>query len=641
VGASILIVEDEGIVAMELARRVESMGHRVVGPVGTGADALRAVERDGDVDLAVLDVRLRGDMSGTELAEELRAHHQIPFVFLTAYSDEDTLQRIKRCEPLGYLLKPLDGRSLWVTLETALYTHEVARRRAEAERARQRSDALYASILDHSHDGIVSVNENGRVTVFNKGAEVIFGYAAEDVRGEPLSLLLPEAQAASHGAHVQRYLSQETTARRMGEYMEVTGRRADGSSFPAEVSISQVRLDDEVVATAFVRDVSARQALEVRVAQAERFEALGRLAGGIAHDFNNLLTGVVGYAKLLHRSFSPDDPRKRDVQEIRVAGERAGRLVKELLAYSSRQTMLREQVNINDALRRLQNMLRTLLGSDVHLCLTLEDGLPDVMGDPGKLEQVFMNLVLNARDAMPSGGVVTVETRRATADEVAALVTVGGEHGAVVVSVSDEGVGMDEQTQRRIFEPFFTTKRDSGGTGLGLATSFGTVRQSGGVILVDSAAGRGSTFRVVLPAEQAPARRPARDVEAAAVPTASRRTVLIADDESLIRDLGARLLRDDGYEVLTATDGEEAWRMVLGHAGSIDLLLTDVIMPRMDGFELARRWIERHPRAPVLLMTAYADQALHLDDTIRTHATLLEKPFSPDDLSRLVAELLV
>jgi PAS domain S-box-containing protein len=640
VGASILIVEDEGIVAMELARRVESMGHRVVGPVGTAADALRAVEQDGSVDLAVLDVRLRGEMTGTDLAEQLRARYQIPFVFLTAYSDEDTLQRIKHCEPLGYLLKPLDGRSLWVTLETALYTHEVTQRRAEAERARQRSDALYAGILDHSHDGIVSVNESGRITVFNKGAELIFGYAAEDVRGEPLSLLLPERQHAAHIAHVQRYLSQETTARCMGEYLEVTGRRRDGSSFPAEVSISQVRLESEVVATAFVRDVSARQALETRVAQAERFEALGRLAGGIAHDFNNLLTGVVGYAKLLHRSFSAEDPRRRDVQEIQVAGERAGRLVKELLAYSSRQTMLRERVEINDALRRLQNMLRTLLGNDVHLCLALEESLPDVMGDPGKLEQVFMNLVLNARDAMPAGGVVTVETRRATAEETNGLVTTGGQRCAIVVSVRDEGVGMDDQTQRRIFEPFFTTKRDSGGTGLGLATSFGTVRQSGGTILVDSAPGGGSTFRVVLPAEETPDLPRAQLRDAAIAPATPRRTVLIADDESLIRDLGARLLRDDGYEVLTATDGEEAWHLVLDRSDTIDLLLTDVVMPRMDGFELARRWIERNPRSPVLLMTAYADQALHLNDAMRNHATLLEKPFSPDDLSRLVAELL-
>jgi two-component system, cell cycle sensor histidine kinase and response regulator CckA len=629
-----LIVEDEGIVALELASRVAEMGYEVAGIASSGEAAV-AIAATSRIRLALIDVRLSGESSGTDVAKRLRAEFGIPAVFITAYSDAETLRRIKECEPLGYLLKPFDERTLWVTIETALHTHELAVQRAEAERARRRSDALYVAILDHSYDGIISIDAGQHVTVFNKGAEAIFGYRAEEVLGRPLDVLLPDEGAARHREHIARFIESSITSRSMGSSLEVVGRRKNGDTFAAEVSISKLDHEGEVVLTAFVRDATERRALEQEVNRARRLDALGRLAGGIAHDFNNLLTAVLGYARILRKALPSEHVLQQDVSGILLAGERAATLVRQLLSYGRGAELRLSPLDLNQTVTRLETMIRPILGERVHLRIETEPDLRPIAADPIKMDQLVMNLVLNARDAMPDGGVVTVTTRSLSFGEF--MPKEGGSTGDfVVLIVSDTGLGMDEQVRARLFEPFFTTKTPGSGTGLGLFTVYGIVRQAGGHIEVESRPARGATFRVYLPV----ASDRAYPVPRSLSPAAAGASVLLVDDEPAVRELVARWLREHGYDVQEAANAEAALAVAGARGEPIDLLLTDLVMPGKSGIDLAHELVSARRVRRVLIMSAYIDDLLHDVPFVRKRFQILEKPLDPEILLLAVARAL-
>jgi two-component system, cell cycle sensor histidine kinase and response regulator CckA len=377
---------------------------------------------------------------------------------------------------------------------------------------------------------------------------------------------------------------------------------------------------------------------EEQLRQSQKMEAIGRLAGGIAHDFNNLLTAILGYSEvLLHRLPAPD-PLRRDVEEIKKAGDRAAALTRQLLAFSRRQVLQPKVLDLNAVVANMENMLRRLIGEDVELVTVLGRNLGAVKADPGQLEQVIVNLVVNARDAMPQGGWLTIETARSESPEEA-----GGYRptvGWVVLTVMDTGVGMDAETQAHLFEPFYTTKEAGKGTGLGLSTVYGIVTQSGGRIRVESAPGKGTTFRVYLPrAEQelpGAAGRPRLFV----MPGRGTETVLLVEDEEAVRSLTSEILRMNGYRVLEAGDGEEALLLSGRHEGPIALLLTDVVMPRLSGFDLAGRLRALRPGLKVLYMSGHTDIADIPPEGPASGAAYIQKPFSPAVLARTVRELL-
>jgi hypothetical protein len=504
---------------------------------------------------------------------------------------------------------------------------------------RRHAEALLTSILDNVLDAVIGIDDRGTVRSFNRAAERIFGYPAGEVVGRNVSLLMPEPDRSRHDDYLANYL-RTGEARIIGIGREVVALRKDGRTFPADLAINEFWLDDKRYFTGVVRDISERRRLEEQFRQAQKMEAVGQLAGGIAHDFNNLLTIISGYADMLIAGAAPTDPGRPLLEEVRAAGERAAGLTRQLLAFSRKQVLEPQVLDLNDVVRQADRMLRRLIGEDVRLAAVLSPGLSPVKADPGQVEQVLMNLAVNARDAMPTGGKLTIETTSADLDEGYAASrpeVLPGRY--VLLAVSDTGAGMDAATRARIFEPFFTTKGVGKGTGLGLAMVHGFVKQSGGHIAVYSEPGHGTTFKIYLPAADGP--RPSG--ESRRGPAEARRgseTILLVEDEPAVRGLAAMALRAAGYAVLEAAHGGEAVRTAEAHAGPIHLLVSDVVMPELGGRLLAERLTASRPGMKALFVSGYTDDAVVRHGVLEAEVAFLQKPFTPAALTRKVREVL-
>jgi two-component system, cell cycle sensor histidine kinase and response regulator CckA len=388
---------------------------------------------------------------------------------------------------------------------------------------------------------------------------------------------------------------------------------------------------------------AALRSREEQLRQAQKMEAIGRLAGGVAHDFNNLLSVILGYSELLTDGLEANDPLRSDLEAIHEAGSRAAQLTRHLLAYSRQQVLKPTALNLNDIVTGMEKMLRRLIGEDLDLNMLLGRDLPNITADPGQLEQVLMNLALNARDAMPHGGTLTIETAAVALN--AELISHGLDEkvgGYNMLAVSDTGIGMDEATQGRIFEPFFSTKASGQGTGLGLATVFGVVKQSGGTILVKSEPGKGTTFRAYFPF---PVDHVAVPPRPSSFPSTmgglgGSETILLVEDEPLVRAVAGTILRKRGYDVLEAEGAIDALLQVEHHPGPIHLLLTDVVMPRMSGRQLAERMHTLRPGVKVLYMSGYTDDAVMRHGILDATLRFIQKPLTPDALAQKVRDVL-
>ncbi len=379
---------------------------------------------------------------------------------------------------------------------------------------------------------------------------------------------------------------------------------------------------------------------QAQLLQAQKMEAVGRLAGGVAHDFNNLLTGIIGYAELLLVRSDPQDPQRREVEEIRKAGERAASLTRQLLAFSRKQILQPKKLNLNTVVRDMEKLLQRLIGEDIYLVTNLEAGLGSAEADPAQIEQVVINLAVNARDAMPNGGKLTIETANVELDGAYGYRDVNFQPGAyVMLAVSDNGEGMDEETMAHIFEPFFTTKGSNQGTGLGLSTVYGIVKQSGGYIWVYSEPKWGTTFKLYLPVATS-----ALEVEKSRPETSAYRqgweTILLVEDEKVVRELACAALEQNGYQVITAASPKEALTICEGMEGHIHLLLTDVVIPGMSGKQLAEQLTARYPEMKVLYISGYAENAISHHGVLDPGIAFLAKPFTPNILASRVRKVL-
>jgi CheY-like chemotaxis protein len=369
-------------------------------------------------------------------------------------------------------------------------------------------------------------------------------------------------------------------------------------------------------------------------------EAIGRLAGGIAHDFNNMLTAILGNVQLISMHMEDDEDQERLLGEIRTAARRSADLTRQLLAFSRKQALEPERIDLNAMIDRMEPILDRMIGEPIAVLTSLDPDLGTIEADPSQIDQVVMNLVVNARDAMPEGGTLTIETANVHLDESYAQLHADGEPGDyVMLSISDTGVGMDQETQEHIFEPFFTTKGEEEGTGLGLATVYGIVSQSGGHIHVYSEPGEGSVFKVYLPLMGADARPEAREEGADNILTGGE-TVLLVEDEDIVRDLIAGVLRRHGHEVVTAPDGQEALEVAEEHEGTIDIVVTDVVMPEMNGGQLAEALSETGYDIPVLFISGYTDNTIVQHGVLEGGVHYLQKPFDPEKLLRRIRSIL-
>lgn len=503
---------------------------------------------------------------------------------------------------------------------------------------RERAIALLRSVLDSVGDAIVTTNVRGIVTSANRATERLFGYRVEELIGKNVSLLMPENHQREHDRYIADYV-RTRIPRVIGIGREVEGRRKDGTSFPAELTISEFVRDGEQEFTGVLRDITARRQLEEQFRQAQKMEAVGRLAGGVAHDFNNLLTVINGYSELVLSELPLEHDSRGALVAIRDAGDRASRLTEQLLAFSRKSMVEIKLVELNELVLESAKLLRRLIGEDITLTVKTEQKPMFVMIDPGQLEQVFMNLVVNARDAMPTGGALTIETRNVVLnrriDPVQADLP-DGEYASL--SVTDTGSGMTSDVRERAFEPFFTTKGIGKGTGLGLSVVHGIVQQAGGAIRVDSRISEGTSFQILLPAvnDSVPVSAP---LEPSIVPRGDE-TILVVEDEDAVRKLVRVALEGQGYTVLTASNAKEGLAQLLAHSKPIDLLLTDVIMPEASGSELAATLRKTQPDLRVLLMSGYTNDALDRHGLEGTADQLIQKPFSPLSLARRVREIL-
>jgi two-component system cell cycle sensor histidine kinase/response regulator CckA len=383
-----------------------------------------------------------------------------------------------------------------------------------------------------------------------------------------------------------------------------------------------------------------RRRAEELLRQAQKMEAIGRLAGGVAHDFNNLLTVINGYSQLMMGQVAPGNPLHSNAEEILKAGERAASLTRQLLAFSRKQVLAPVILNLNSVVSQVEKMLRRLIGEDIKLVASLEPNLGSVKADPGQIEQVLMNLAVNARDAMPKGGKLTLETANVTLDETYAEQHPGIKPGPhVMLAVSDTGTGMDQETQSHLFEPFFTTKEQGKGTGLGLSTVFGIVKQSEGSIWVYSELGKGTTFKVYLPRVDQAA--PSSTAGANAGRTLrGTETILLVEDSESVRKLVSAVLAQQGYTVLTADDGESALQLLRQHQGRLDLLMTDVVLPGLGGPEIAAQVIQARPGIKVLFCSGYTERGVIENGALPSGSAFLQKPFTPESLGRKIRDML-
>ncbi|HUN79316.1 MAG TPA: ATP-binding protein [Solirubrobacteraceae bacterium] len=522
--------------------------------------------------------------------------------------------------------------------------------------------ATQTALLEVAPDAILGVDGDGKIALANAQTEILFGYARDELLGLPVEALVPERFRATHAGHRAGYFADPRT-RPMGAGLELFARRHDGSEFPAEISLSSIGTENGPLAIAAIRDISERVAqarererlkaeaererLQNQLNQAQRLESLGQLAGGIAHDFNNLLAVIINYAAFVAGDLDAavQDGAERwratreDVEQIRLASERAANLTHQLLAFARRDVVQPAIVDVNDVVGDVEQLLRRTLGEHVELQSALAPDLDRILIDPGQLEQILINLAVNARDAMPDGGVLRIDTANVDIDECYASSRPGLSTGSYVrLRVSDSGEGMSQATLERAFDPFFTTKPPGQGTGLGLATVYGIVQQAGGRAQIYSEPGVGTTFTALLPATE---REPARErAEPTVTRSAASRTILLVEDEHALREVTARILSQAGYRVLSAANGPEALTVSREHSEPFDLLLTDVIMPQMAGPQLAELVRAEYPETRVMFMSGFAQPILDTGGHLQDGMTLIEKPFSAPTLLARVGDVL-
>lgn len=622
---------------MDLAATLRRLGYAVDGTAGTGAAAIELAAKN-EPDLVLMDIRLKGAVDGIQAGTVIYHDRGIPVVFLTAHGDPDTVQRAKEASPYGYLVKPFDERVLHRTIEIAL--NRARDEHAERDRALDAlwsSEARFRLLVDAFREyAMFMLDRDGRITSWNPAAERMTGHPERDVVGKNLTILRLESAPGEQGLTERLREVRENGSAEWDDTAVTKG----GTQYHPHVHCTVIhdRRGEFVGYGCVTRDETEKRNLQAQLVQAQRLESLGHLAGGVAHDFNNMLMVVFARCEVLLRSLQSERERQF-VRDIQAAAKRNRDLTQQLLAAARQQVLEPEVLDINDIVKTAVQLLGQTLGENIAIKTELEESLWSVNADATKLSQVLMNLAINARDAMPNGGTLLIETRNVPIDSSYARLHIGLRPGDYVsLIVSDSGTGIPKELQDRIFDPFFTTKGSGRGTGLGLAVVRGIVEQTGGRTWMYSEEGLGTTFKIFLPRDYAETK--GETVAEEAAPQRGSGTILLVEDEPLLNTIVREALEEQGYKVLDARSPAEALEISASVAHPIDLLLTDVIMPGISGDDLARKIVEQRPATKVIFMSGYTNHALAADAAIPTGARYLEKPIATTMLIRTIREVL-
>ncbi len=591
-----------------------------------------------DIDLVLSDQRMP-EMSGVDfLRYSLKKFPAMNRILITAYSDFEAIEEaINRAHIFQYIKKPWDQRHLEKIIQNALRLYMLQKENKEKTEALkktkeklEKSEAKYKLLSDVSFEGIF-IHDKGIIIEVNAALLKMFGYKRIDLIGKNvIDLLL-----------LENYNPFVTEKKESNVPIEVIAIRKDGSKFPAEIQSRFIKdKGNKILKAEAIRDISERKNMEQQYFQMQKMEAIGKLAGGIAHDFNNLLTVINGFSEILLNRLHQEDPIRKEIGEIRKAGERANSLTSQLLAFSRRQLIKPKRININTCVQDIEKMLRRIIGEDIELETILDPDLANIKADKSQIDQVIMNLAINARDAINDVGKLTIETNNVVIDEEYVKNHISMKPGRyVMLAISDNGCGMDRETLSKIFEPFFTTKEAGKGTGLGLSTVYGIIKQNNGYIWVYSEPGQGTTFKIYFPRVDEPVEK---DNEIK-VPTGSLKgdeVILVVEDDYSVRKLTVEFLSKFGYSLLEAENGKEALTLLQKKSIYVDLIITDVIMPKMSGRELEKRIAKSHPKTKILFVSGYTDNAIAHHGVLEEGVNFLSKPFRPLELAQKVRMIL-
>jgi len=637
--ARVVVAEDETIVAMDLAATLKALGCTVLAVVDNGIDAVEAAITH-KADLVLMDIRLKGPMDGIEAAKAIHEQAAIPIIFLTAHGDVTTLDRAMGSSPYGYLVKPFDEGELQRAI-----TVVITRRRVEQIEHARKDDALWESeerfrlLLDSIHDyAIIQLDLEGRIATWNSGAEKMNGFTADEVIGRPVIELNPEEERDPEQLRAQL----DRVAEQGRVEVEEWRVRKDGTRYWAHI-VRTPMLDRHGRIAGYVavtHDETQRRALEAQLLQSQKLESLGKLAGGIAHDFNNMLMVIFSRAELLLRVNGTVEPQRRYINDIRTAATKSRDLTQQLLAAARRQVLQPQIVNLNEVVTSTMQLLASSLGENIRIRTHVDERLWNIYADPGKLHQVLMNLAINASEAMPNGGSLTVETRNVRVDaEYVRQRPHLREGDYVQLIVSDTGVGIAPELRDKIYDPFFSTR--GRGSGLGLAVVRGIIDQTGGQIWLYTEVGEGTTFKIYFPRVRGTISAVEDVVDDSAVLAArGTESILVVEDELVVRTILRETLEEQGYRVLEAASEKEAMAIARSAETKIDLLLTDVVLPDRNGRSLSDSIHATRPRLPVIYMSGYTDNAIADRGVLAPGMRFLEKPVPTTVLLRAVRSAL-
>jgi PAS domain S-box-containing protein len=527
-----------------------------------------------------------------------------------------------------------DGKSIFVGIIHDLTERELAERKIRETAAR------LEALVETAVDGMIMIDAAGRVLMFNPACEKLFGYRVDEVIGQNVKMLMPAPYRGEHDRYLNNFHS-TGIKKIIGIGREVSGQRKDGTTFPMNLSVGEAKQEGESIFVGIVHDLTDRKHTEEQLIQAQKMEAVGQLSGGIAHDFNNLLTVIVGNAEFLSEELKSRYDLQKLADTIVQAGERGAELTQRLLAYGRRQTLNPVDIDCNNLVSGMRKLMQRTLSEEIEIRVTLDPDLEAAFADAGQLENAILNLAINAKDAMPDGGTISISTANMNLDE-----RYSEQHPEVppghyvMIAITDDGHGMPAEVLNRVFEPFYTTKDVGKGSGLGLSMVYGFVKQSNGHVAIYSEPGLGTTVRIYLPSTSKPATRSPRLVPEIPAAQFGRETVLVAEDDPFVRAYAVTCLESFGYRVIEAVDGRDALNKLAGGA-SADLLFTDVVMPGgINGWELAETARRMQPELKVLLTSGYALEALAERGRLPAGAVVLNKPYRKADLARSVREAL-